>query len=309
MEVSKALKLLLFLGSFILLRFSYAERIKSISSIVCLGSNKTVVISECSVKPVSKHQSGINIVMDFLTKVNKAMLYYEFWAKKGKTFRIIAKGDDVELCRFFNGTNDGIMRFAMGILKKFRKKSLGPCPKEVGNYVLLLGHHELLNITLRKPADKKKVAPASNYRSNKTVVISECSVKPVSKHQSGFNVVLDFITKVYKLMINYEFGAKLGKSFRTIVKGDDVEICRFFNGTNVGLMKYAINVLANLPEKSLGPCPKEGHHEFLNITIGGAVDKTVGPTNSYSIFIQFHNENDDNIASIKLFLDIFSVKD
>ncbi|CRK87645.1 CLUMA_CG001441, isoform A [Clunio marinus] len=145
--------------------------------------------------------------------------------------------------------------------------------------------------------------------SNKTLVISECYVKPVSEHQSGFNIVLDFLTKVNKLMVFYEFSAKLGKSFRTITKGDDIEICKFFNGTNVGLMKFGMGLLANLPKKLLGPCPKEGHHELLNITISRPGAKKNAPTSNYSLLLRFHNENDDNIALIKLFVDVLTVQD
>ncbi|CRK87646.1 CLUMA_CG001442, isoform A [Clunio marinus] len=172
---------------------------------------------------------------------------------------------------------------------------------------LFLGFFVLLRISYAKRISSFTSISCSG--SNKTLVISECYVKPVSEHQSGFNIVLDFLTKVNKLMIYYEFGAKLGKSFRTIAKGDDIEICRFYDGMTVGLMKFAMGMLEKFPKKALGPCPIEGHREFLNITIGKTDAKKNAPTANYSLFLRFHNGNDDNLASIKLSIDAFNVQD
>ncbi|CRL00142.1 CLUMA_CG013419, isoform A [Clunio marinus] len=172
---------------------------------------------------------------------------------------------------------------------------------------IFLGFFILLGFSYAKRI--KTVSSIVCSGSNKTWVLSECYVKPVSKHQSGFNIVLDMNKKVDKIMVYYDFCVKLGKGFRTIVKGDNVEICRFFNGTNVGLMKYAMSMLENFPAKALAPCPKEGHLEFLNITIGKPGDKKMAPTTNYSLFLRLHNENDDNLGSIKLFIDVLSVRD
>ncbi|CRK88586.1 CLUMA_CG002454, isoform A [Clunio marinus] len=74
-------------------------------------------------------------------------------------------------------------------------------------------------------------------------------------------------------------------------------------------MKFALGVLNDFPKKSLGPCPKEGHHEFLNLAVRQMKTKTMSPTAFYSLFIKLYNEMDENIISIKFAIKASSVQD
>ncbi|CRK88585.1 CLUMA_CG002474, isoform A [Clunio marinus] len=133
--------------------------------------------------------------------------------------------------------------------------------------------------------------------SNKTVVISECYIKAVSKRQSGLNIVLDFIKKV-----SYDFGVKFGKVYRSLAK-DDIDICKFLSGTQTSVMKFVMNLIKRtLPKNLLEPCPKFGCYKLFNVTADlPSFRRAAFPNVSHSVFMHFHNSDDKNISSIQLY--------
>ncbi|CRK88587.1 CLUMA_CG002471, isoform A [Clunio marinus] len=145
--------------------------------------------------------------------------------------------------------------------------------------------------------------------SNKTILISECYVKPVSKQQSGLNVVLDFIKTVNSAKLSYDFSVKIGKRFVSLINGDNIDICSFLSGTsNTTSIKYAMNLVKHaLPKGSLHPCPLLGHHELLNITVGRPGSNLVLPGTTYKLYFWFYNENDRNITTINITLNSVNI--
>ncbi|CRL00141.1 CLUMA_CG013418, isoform A [Clunio marinus] len=159
MKVFKTLTLSMILGALGILHLSWAKRVISFTSVTCSGSNKSMMILECSVKPVAEEQNGLNIVMDFFKKIESFVLTYNFSIKIRKGFRSLVNGDKLDVCKFLNGTKtkSNVMNYVMDMVKHtFPERSLRPCP--------IIGRHDLVNITAGRPGSTATVFPESSYR-------------------------------------------------------------------------------------------------------------------------------------------------
>ncbi|CRK88588.1 CLUMA_CG002479, isoform A [Clunio marinus] len=135
--------------------------------------------------------------------------------------------------------------------------------------------------------------------SNKTAVITECYSRLVAKETHGFN------------LLAYDFSMKIGNNFQTLISGSDIDICEILSGKQSNAVRYGLNIIRkSIPKRSLRPCPLSGHHDLVNITAGRLDSKASNiPEATYLCSLRFFNDDDQNVASLKIVAESKDVQD